>query len=135
MCLAGCRQVVLLLGTTPAGYRQLSGWVDVLLHAVFSFACLHTDGFQPVTSDVLLDGWLTAVLLLPYLQVVVHNLPWTCTWQQLKDCFREWKVERADIVEDQWGRSRSVSQCHNSTHWASWMASGGWHGMACGCTD
>ena len=40
------------------------------------------------------------------LQVVVHNLPWTCTWQQLKDTFREWKAERADIVEDQWGRSR-----------------------------
>jgi len=40
------------------------------------------------------------------LQVVVHNLPWTCTWQTLKDYFRDWKVERADIVEDQWGRSR-----------------------------
>jgi hypothetical protein len=42
----------------------------------------------------------------PVLQVVVHNLPWTCTWQSLKDYFRDWKVERADIVEDQWGRSR-----------------------------
>jgi len=40
------------------------------------------------------------------LQVVVHNLPWTCTWQQLKDAFRDWKVERADIVYDNWGRSR-----------------------------
>ncbi|KAI8464477.1 MAG: putative nucleic acid binding protein [Monoraphidium minutum] len=40
------------------------------------------------------------------LQVVVHNLPWSCTWQQLKDTFREWKVERADIVLDAWGKSR-----------------------------
>jgi len=42
------------------------------------------------------------------LQVVVHNLPWSCTWQQLKDSFREWKVERADIVMDPWGKSRWV---------------------------
>ncbi|KAL6757803.1 putative nucleic acid binding protein [Haematococcus lacustris] len=49
------------------------------------------------------------------LQVVVHNLPWTCTWQQLKDCFREWKVERADIVEDQWGRSRGFGTVRFST--------------------
>lgn len=40
------------------------------------------------------------------LQVVVHNLPWHCTWQQLKDLFKDWKVERADIVMDQYGRSR-----------------------------
>jgi RNA recognition motif-containing protein len=38
----------------------------------------------------------------------VHNLPWSCTWQQLKDTFREWKVERADIVLDAWGKSRCV---------------------------
>ena len=40
------------------------------------------------------------------LQVVVHNLPFACTWQQLKDAFREWKVERADVVLDPWGKSR-----------------------------
>eukprot|EP00798_Chlamydomonas_sp_ICE-L_P006242 gene6242-2862_t len=40
------------------------------------------------------------------LQVVVHNLPWSCTWQQLKDLFHEWKVERAEILDDHWGRSR-----------------------------
>lgn len=40
------------------------------------------------------------------LQVVVHNIPWTCTWQQLKDVFKEWKVERADVIYDSWGRSR-----------------------------
>jgi hypothetical protein len=39
-------------------------------------------------------------------QVVVHNLPWTTTWQQLKDAFKEWKVERADVVYDSWGKSR-----------------------------
>eukprot|EP00798_Chlamydomonas_sp_ICE-L_P030923 gene30923-35978_t len=38
--------------------------------------------------------------------VVVHNLPWTCTWQQLKDLFVDWKVERANVVEDHMGRSR-----------------------------
>ncbi|PNH03642.1 Glycine-rich protein 2 [Tetrabaena socialis] len=40
------------------------------------------------------------------LQVVVHNLPWSCQWQQLKDHFKEWRVERADVVYDAWGRSR-----------------------------
>jgi hypothetical protein len=40
------------------------------------------------------------------LQVVVHNLPWNCTWQQLKDAFKEWKVQRADVAFDSWGRSR-----------------------------
>lgn len=39
-------------------------------------------------------------------QVVVHNLPWSTTWQQLKDLFKEWKVERADVVYDTWGKSR-----------------------------
>lgn len=36
----------------------------------------------------------------------MHNLPWTTTWQQLKDAFKEWKVERADVVYDSWGKSR-----------------------------
>lgn len=43
------------------------------------------------------------------LQVVVHNLPWTCTWQQLKDAFVEAgvaNVERADVIIDSGGRSR-----------------------------
>jgi hypothetical protein len=39
-------------------------------------------------------------------QVVVHNLPWNCTWQLLKDAFKEWKVQRADVAFDSWGRSR-----------------------------
>jgi hypothetical protein len=39
-------------------------------------------------------------------QVVVHNLPWTTTWQQLKDVFKEWKVERADVVYDSYNKSR-----------------------------
>jgi RNA recognition motif-containing protein len=38
--------------------------------------------------------------------VVVHNLPWSTTWQQLKDLFKEWKVDRADVVYDTWGKSR-----------------------------
>lgn len=49
------------------------------------------------------------------LQVVVHNLPWSCTWQQLKDTFREWKVERADIVLDHWGKSRGFGTVRFTT--------------------
>lgn len=41
------------------------------------------------------------------LQVVVHNLPWDCTWQQLKDSFSSCgEIERADVVFDSRGRSR-----------------------------
>ena len=41
------------------------------------------------------------------LQVVVHNLPWDCTWQQLRDAFQECgEPERADVVFDSRGRSR-----------------------------
>eukprot|EP01025_Chloroclados_australasicus_P016507 TRINITY_DN1830_c0_g1_i10.p1 TRINITY_DN1830_c0_g1~~TRINITY_DN1830_c0_g1_i10.p1 ORF type:complete len:379 (-),score=46.50 TRINITY_DN1830_c0_g1_i10:467-1603(-) len=39
-------------------------------------------------------------------QAVVHNLPWQCTWQELKDAFAKWNVVRADIVYDQFGRSK-----------------------------
>eukprot|EP01024_Parvocaulis_polyphysoides_P001787 TRINITY_DN10509_c0_g1_i2.p1 TRINITY_DN10509_c0_g1~~TRINITY_DN10509_c0_g1_i2.p1 ORF type:complete len:287 (+),score=49.59 TRINITY_DN10509_c0_g1_i2:111-971(+) len=39
-------------------------------------------------------------------QAVVHNLPWQCTWQELKDAFAKWNVIRADIVYDQFGRSK-----------------------------
>ncbi len=45
-------------------------------------------------------------------QVVVHNLPWTCTWQQLKDAFTDagvQNVERADVIIDSAGRSRCAS--------------------------
>eukprot|EP00210_Caulerpa_lentillifera_P001889 g1817.t1 len=40
------------------------------------------------------------------LQVVVHNLPWSCTWQQLKEVFNQWEVVRADVILDEYGRSR-----------------------------
>eukprot|EP00204_Picochlorum_oklahomense_P002633 CAMPEP_0118798172 /NCGR_PEP_ID=MMETSP1161-20130426/604_1 /TAXON_ID=249345 /ORGANISM="Picochlorum oklahomensis, Strain CCMP2329" /LENGTH=315 /DNA_ID=CAMNT_0006725507 /DNA_START=339 /DNA_END=1286 /DNA_ORIENTATION=- len=41
------------------------------------------------------------------LQVVVHNLPWDCTWQQLKNAFESCgEIERADVVFDSQGRSR-----------------------------
>lgn len=41
------------------------------------------------------------------LQVVVHNLPWDCTWQQLRDAFQDiGEIERADVVFDSRGRSR-----------------------------
>ena len=41
-------------------------------------------------------------------QVVVHNLPWNCTWQNLKDAFAEntQNIERADVITDSTGRSR-----------------------------
>lgn len=45
-------------------------------------------------------------------QVVVHNLPWDCTWQQLKDAFIACgDIERADVVFDSRGRSRCASRC------------------------
>ena len=47
----------------------------------------------------------------PCLQVVVHNLPWSCTWQQLKDHFQDYNVERADLVLDATGRSRCGMGC------------------------
>lgn len=41
------------------------------------------------------------------LQVVVHNLPWDCTWEQLKEAFSHLSgVERTDVVFDSRGRSR-----------------------------
>lgn len=41
------------------------------------------------------------------LQVVVHNLPWDCTWQELKNAFADCgEIERADVVFDSQGRSR-----------------------------
>lgn len=41
------------------------------------------------------------------LQVVVHNLPWDCTWQQLKEAFSPCgEIERTDVVFDSRGRSR-----------------------------
>ncbi|KAK9917072.1 hypothetical protein WJX75_000585 [Coccomyxa subellipsoidea] len=41
-------------------------------------------------------------------QVVVHNLPWSCTWQNLKDAFaaNTQNIERADVIIDGSGRSR-----------------------------
>ncbi len=45
------------------------------------------------------------------LQVVVHNLPWSCTWQNLKDAFaaNTQNIERADVIIDSSGRSRCAS--------------------------
>lgn len=41
------------------------------------------------------------------LQVVVHNLPWDCTWQELRAAFTDiGPIERADVVFDSHGRSR-----------------------------
>lgn len=41
------------------------------------------------------------------LQVVVHNLPWSCTWQNLKDHFADRAgLERADVIIDGDNRSR-----------------------------
>lgn len=40
-------------------------------------------------------------------QVVVHNLPWSCTWQSLREAFSSCDgVERADVIVDGAGRSR-----------------------------
>lgn len=62
-------------------------------------------------------------------QVVVHNLPWSTTWQQLKDLFKDWKVERADVVYDTWGKSRCVRV--GVCVWVCWVRCG--QGMEWGC--
>lgn len=49
------------------------------------------------------------------LQVVVHNLPWSCTWQQLKEVFSQWEVVRADVILDEYGRSRGFGTVRFST--------------------
>ncbi|DBB02454.1 TPA: hypothetical protein ACH3X3_011450 [Trebouxia sp. C0006] len=50
------------------------------------------------------------------LQVVVHNLPWNTTWQQLKDAFVDTGViERADVIIDSSGRSRGFGTVRFST--------------------
>ena len=49
-------------------------------------------------------------------QVVVHNLPWTTTWQDLKDAFAACDgVERADVILDAAGRSRGFGTVRFST--------------------
>ena len=41
------------------------------------------------------------------LQIVVHNLPWDCSWQELRTAFQDiGPIERADVVFDSHGRSR-----------------------------
>jgi RNA recognition motif-containing protein len=57
------------------------------------------------------------------LQVVVHNLPWDCTWQQLKDAFTACgEIERADVVFDSRGRSRGFGIVRFPTKDAAEMA-------------
>jgi hypothetical protein len=77
------------------------------LHAELS-AWVHM-GSQAM-SAIMQDQILT---MQPYLanccwvQVVVHNLPWNTTWQQLKDAFVDTGIiERADVIIDSSGRSR-----------------------------
>ena len=51
--------------------------------------------------------WVYNSCAVPAVQVVVHNLPWDCTWQQLKDAFADCgDIDRADVVFDSRGRSR-----------------------------
>lgn len=51
------------------------------------------------------------------LQVVVLNLPWSVTWQTLKDHFANTgKVVRADVVLDDSGRSRYAPASSVSPH-------------------
>jgi hypothetical protein len=57
-------------------------------------------------------------------QVVVHNLPWTCTWQNLKDAFaaNTQNIERANVIIDSTGRSRRAragapaAMCRHAVH-------------------
>lgn len=50
------------------------------------------------------------------LQVVVHNLPWSMTWQGLKDLFSEaGNVARTDVMTDDHGRSKGYGTVLFST--------------------
>lgn len=81
--------------------------------SMFALCCL------PLTLE-LSGAWHASGLSAPWfpahdacmrVQVVVHNLPWNCTWQNLKDAFAETtqNIERADVITDNTGRSRCVS--------------------------
>ena len=81
--------------------------------SMFALCCL------PVTQE-LSGAWPASGISAPgskcmmacmRVQVVVHNLPWNCTWQNLKDAFAETtqNIERADVITDNTGRSRCVS--------------------------
>ncbi len=69
---------------------ELLAWVHIESRAILAIMCC-----QILTTQLIL------------LQVVVHNLPWNTTWQQLKDAFVDTGViERADVIIDSSGRSR-----------------------------
>jgi len=52
-------------------------------------------------------------------QVVVHNLPWSITWQELKDIFSHTPgVVRADVIIDSTGRSRLVFPSLPPSQWS-----------------
>jgi RNA recognition motif-containing protein len=40
------------------------------------------------------------------MQIVVQGIPWSWTWQELKDYFSEYAVDRADVVSTPEGRSK-----------------------------
>lgn len=62
-------------------------------------------GFLGEREDT--DTWRRVTWAEAGAQVVVHNLPWSCTWQTLKDAFSETRgMERADVIIDSSGRSR-----------------------------
>ena len=44
-------------------------------------------------------------------QVVVHNLPWECSNEELKSAFCNWNPQQADIALDALGRSRCARRC------------------------
>ncbi|KAK9815807.1 hypothetical protein WJX72_009895 [[Myrmecia] bisecta] len=49
-------------------------------------------------------------------QVVVHNLPWSCTWEELKEAFKDTPgLERADVIADSSGRSRGFGTVKYAT--------------------
>lgn len=33
-------------------------------------------------------------------KIIVKNIPWSVTWQQLKDAFKEYGAVRADVAQD-----------------------------------
>ena len=75
------------------------GWTSLLVAVCNNLRPSRSGRFHSVPLTT--NAWRLTV------QVVVHNLPWDCTWQQLKDAFADCgEIDRADVVFDSRGRSR-----------------------------
>jgi len=63
--------------------------------------------------------------------LIVKNMPWSVTWQQLKDAFKEYgSVLRADVPQDEKGRSKGFGYVKFEREKEALKAIDGMHGAA-----